>query len=119
MTQSFDSIVIGAGAMGSAAAYYLAKAGQRVLLLEQFEIDHRLGSSHGQSRIIRYAYDHPVYVKLAAASFPAWKALEEESGETLYVRTGGFDFGVPGTPSLDAFFACLENAAIPHEKLSR
>jgi len=117
--QNFDAIVIGAGAMGSATAYYLAKAGQRVLLLEQFELDHRKGSSYGQSRIIRYAYDHPVYVKLAQASFPAWKAIEEESGETLYARTGGFDFGTPGTPSLDAFFACLDNAEIPHEKLTR
>ena len=36
MVQHFDAIVIGAGGVGSAAAYYLAKVGQRVLLLEQF-----------------------------------------------------------------------------------
>ena len=45
--------------MGSAAAYYLSGRGQRVLLLEQFELDHRMGSSYGYSRIIRYSYDHP------------------------------------------------------------
>ena len=44
---TFDVIVLGAGAMGSAAAYYLVRAGQRVLLLEQFEIDHQHGSSWG------------------------------------------------------------------------
>lgn len=42
---SMLSIVLGAGAMGSAATYYLSKAGQRVLLLDHFEIDHRQGSS--------------------------------------------------------------------------
>ncbi|NJL39776.1 MAG: FAD-dependent oxidoreductase [Leptolyngbyaceae cyanobacterium SM1_4_3] len=57
----FDAIVLGAGAMGSAAAYYLTQAKQRVLLLEQFELDHQKGSSHGLSRVIRYSYDHPIY----------------------------------------------------------
>ena len=45
MSQSYDAIVIGAGAMGSAAAYYLSRRGQSVLLLEQFELDHRQGST--------------------------------------------------------------------------
>src|SRR3989304_3221223 len=98
MTTTFDVIVLGAGAMGSAAAYHLSRAGQRVLVLEQFEIDHQKGSSYGYSRIIRYAYDHPAYVKLAKAAYPAWAVLEEEARETLYTRTGGIDFG----PSVDA-----------------
>ena len=55
MKEHFDAIVLGAGGMGSAAAYYLSKAGQRVLLLEQFELNHQQGSSYGVSRVIRYA----------------------------------------------------------------
>lgn len=62
MTQHFDAIVIGAGSMGSAAAYYLTLAKQRVLLLEQFKLDHQLGSSYGVARIIRYVYDDPIYI---------------------------------------------------------
>src|SRR5262245_3412070 len=52
MLTDFEYLIIGAGSMGSAAAYHLARDGQSVLLLEQFEIGHTRGSSHGESRII-------------------------------------------------------------------
>jgi sarcosine oxidase len=104
--------------MGSAAAYYLTKAGQRVLVLEQFEIDHQKGSSYGPSRIIRYVYDHPTYIKLAKATYPAWKALEEEAGEKLFLRTGGLDFGLPDDPMLQNTFDSVKTMNIPHEVLS-
>ena len=81
--------------MGSAAAYYLAKSGQKVLLLEQFELNHQKGSSYGFSRVIRYTYDNPIYVELMRAAYPLWFALEEAAGEKLYVKTGGLDFGFP------------------------
>jgi glycine/D-amino acid oxidase-like deaminating enzyme len=51
--EQFDVIIIGAGAMGSASAFYLAKEGKKVLLLEQFELLHNKGSSHGESPIQR------------------------------------------------------------------
>jgi monomeric sarcosine oxidase len=115
MANVYDAIVLGAGAMGSAAAYHLAKAGQRVLLLEQFEIDHQKGSSYGFSRITRYAYDHPIYVRLMKSAFPAWSALEAESGETLYIRTGGLDFGRPKQSNLRNVMNALDTEAIPYE----
>src|SRR5258708_16212480 len=96
----YDVIVLGLGVMGSAAAYHLAKDGKRVLALEQFELDHRLGSSYGESRIIRYAYAHPAYVELAKHAFPMWRALEQESGQKLITPTGGLDFGKPDSPTL-------------------
>lgn len=115
MTTSYDAIVLGAGAMGSAAAYHLAKAGQRVLLLEQFEIDHQKGSSYGFSRIIRYAYEHPAYIQLMRSAYPAWFALEEAAGETLYTRTGGLDFGRPNQQEMQNILAALEAENIPHD----
>lgn len=118
MDLSFDVIIVGAGAVGSAAAYHAAKAGARVLLLEQFEIDHGRGSSHGASRIIRYAYDHPAYIALAKAAFPAWKALEQEAGEALYVQTGGVDFSRRGEPVFENMLRCLTEAGIPFELLN-
>ena len=118
MTKTFDTIVIGAGAMGSAAAYYLSRRGERVLLLEQFELDHRRGSSYGYSRIIRYSYDYPEYVDLAKDTFPLWFALEAELGETLYFRTGGIDFGPADDESFRATIAAVQSADIPHELLS-
>ncbi len=87
MLQHFDAIVLGAGGMGSAAAYYLSKAGQRVLLLEQFELNHQKGSSYGFSRVIRHSYDNPIYINLMRDAYPLWFALEEEAGEKLYVKT--------------------------------
>ena len=118
MSQVFDAIVIGAGAMGSAAAYYLSERLQRVLLLEQFELDHRLGSSYGYSRIIRYAYDHPEYVELAKDTFPLWYSLQEKLGEQLVVQTGGIDFGPAGEASLEATIAAMQTSGLPHELLS-
>lgn len=115
---TYDAIVLGAGAMGSAAAYYLAKAGQRVLLLEQFEIDHQKGSSYGFSRIIRYSYDDPRYIELAKATYPLWFALEDEAGDQLYIKTGGIDFGTPDEPSLQSTIESVKNASIPHEILT-
>ena len=118
MTETFDAIVIGAGAMGSAAAYYLSKRGQRVLLLEQFELDHRKGSSYGYSRIIRYSYDHLEYVELMKDSFPLWFALEQELGEKLYFRTGGIDFGPLDDETLQATIQAVQAGDISHEVLT-
>ena len=55
MNQAFDVIVVGLGAMGSAAAWQAARRGWRVLGIEQFGAAHDRGSSHGQTRIIRAA----------------------------------------------------------------
>ena len=60
-----DVIVIGAGAMGSATAWWLAKRGRDVVVLDRFEPGHLRGSSHGSARIFRLAYDEPEYVRLA------------------------------------------------------
>src|SRR5256885_16906070 len=114
----YDVIVLGLGVMGSAAAYHLAGDGWRVLALEQFELDHRLGSSYGESRIIRYTYDHPTYVEMAKWTFPMWRELEQESGRKLMVQTGGLDFGPPDFPTFVATRQNLQDAGIPYEILS-
>jgi monomeric sarcosine oxidase len=118
MTQTYDAIVIGAGAMGSAAAYYLAKSGQKTLLLEQFRLDHQMGSSYGKSRIIRYAYDYPVYIAMAKAVYPLWNDLEAASGEKLYLKTGGLDFGRPEQPRFAATSRSLKQMEVYFEDLS-
>ena len=117
MANVFDAIVIGAGAMGSAATYYLSMRGQRVLLLEQFELDHRKGSSYGYSRIIRYSYDHAEYVDLMKDTFPLWFALEAELGEKLYFKTGGIDFGPADDETLQATINAVRSSSISHELL--
>ena len=80
--------VVGAGIMGSATAYALAREGHDVLLLEQFHIGHEHGSSHGRSRIVRLAYPEVEFVELAKAAFVGWRDLEQESGQELLELNG-------------------------------
>lgn len=119
MAQQFDVIVIGAGGVGSAATYYLSKAGKKVLLLEQFELDHQNGSSYGYSRVIRYTYDNPIYVDLMRDAYPLWFALQEAAGEQLYVKTGGLDFGIPETDTFRRMKASLDAAELDYEHLDK
>jgi sarcosine oxidase len=84
-----DVIVIGVGGMGSSACYHLAKNGVSVLGLEQFDHGHPLGSSHGQSRILRKAYfEHPNYVPLLHRAYEAWHELELKMRQKVYHETG-------------------------------
>jgi monomeric sarcosine oxidase len=80
--------VVGAGIMGSATAYALARQGRDVLLLEQFQIGHHHGSSHGRSRIVRLAYPEVEFIELAREAFAGWRDLEHESGQELLELKG-------------------------------
>lgn len=91
--ESVDAVVVGAGGMGAATAWQLAKRGRSVALLEQFEHPHRRGSSHGQTRIFRVSYRDSRYTELAAFSIPLWRELESESGEDLLEQSGQLDHG--------------------------
>lgn len=96
MVERVDVVVIGAGGMGAATAWQLAKRGRSVVLLEQFEHLHRWGSSHGQTRIFRFAYRDPRYTELATFSLPLWRELENDSGAVLLEQNGQVDHGYPG-----------------------
>lgn len=92
----YDCIVLGAGGVGSAALFHLARRGARVLGIEQFAPGHDRGSSHGQTRLIRQAYyEHPDYVPLVQRAFDLWGELETLAGETLYHQVGLVQIG-PG-----------------------
>jgi sarcosine oxidase len=98
----YSHIVVGAGALGTAASYWLAKRGVRdVLVLEQFELGNDRGASEDHSRIIRHSYHSADYTALTPAAFQTWGELEEETGLQLVVRTGGLDLATLGTPAID------------------
>ena len=118
-SSSYDVIVIGVGGMGSATAWHLARRGCRVLGLEQFNIPHDLGSSHGQTRIIRLAYsEHPSYVPLLRRAYALWREIEDRAGERLLHITGALDAG----PADDWVFrgskASCEEHGLAHEILT-
>ncbi len=110
--QRFQVIVAGVGGMGSAACYYLARRGVRVLGLERFDIPHTMGSSHGQTRIIRLAYlEHPSYVGLLRRSYELWREIESHVGEQLLHITGSLDVG----PADSLVFKGSLQSCIEHE----
>jgi sarcosine oxidase len=93
---SLDAIVLGAGGVGSATLYHLARRGLQVLGIEQFSRAHDQGSSHGHTRIIRKAYfEHPDYVPLLQRAYELWHKLEHESGQRLYEPVGLVEIGPP------------------------
>ena len=86
-------MVIGGGAMGSAAAWALARRGRDVTLLEQFGPGHRIGASHGTTRNFNPGYADPDYVAMLAEAARLWSELETDSGERLLARTGVVNHG--------------------------
>jgi sarcosine oxidase len=104
--------------MGSATLYQLARRGQRVLGLEAFEAGHRLGSSHGESRIIRLAYyEHPSYVPLLRRAYALWEELERVSSERLLRITGGLMIGAPDSALVSGARASAVQHGLEHELL--
>lgn len=88
MPPQFDVVVVGAGIFGSCTAYHCQKLGLRTLLLEQFNLGHSNGSSHGKSRIIRYAHAAPEYVPLVGDAYSQIAELEKKRGEKLWNKLG-------------------------------
>src|SRR4029453_7559126 len=116
----FDIIVVGVGAMGSAACHHLARRGARVLGLEQFAIPHAMGSSHGDSRMIRLCYyEHPDYVPLLRRAYELWAELESEAGAKLLQITGGLYMGSPECEFISGTLRAANEHRLPHEKLDR
>jgi sarcosine oxidase len=115
----YDVIVVGAGAMGSAAAMHLAARGQRVIAFDRFDVPNDHGSSHGLTRIIRIAYyEHPSYVPLLVRAAELWAELERRSGERLFVRTGSIDASAPGDPVFEGSRRSCAIHGLPHEVLT-
>ena len=115
---TYDAIVIGAGGMGSATLYHVARRGLRVLGIERFDVPHDLGSSHGESRIIRLAYaEHPDYVPLLRRAYALWRELETQAGEKLLIVTGGIDAGAEDSATVRGSVASCALHDLPHERL--
>ena len=118
MTPSFDVIIAGVGGMGSAAAYHMAARGLRVLALEQHDLGHGFGSSHGLTRIIRLAYfEDPSYVPLLRRAFTLWRELEQGLPEPLLHVTGGLDVGAEGSVVFEGSRRSCREHHLPHEVL--
>ena len=114
----YDAIVVGVGGMGSATVYELARRGLRVIGLEQHDIPHDRGSSHGVNRVIRLAYwEHPAYVPLLRRAYELWRELEARCHEQLLYITGSIDAGRADSKTVVGSLRSCEIHELPHELL--
>ncbi|HYH78073.1 MAG TPA: FAD-dependent oxidoreductase [Arthrobacter sp.] len=116
MGTTLDTVVIGGGAMGSAAAWALARRGRQVTLLEQFGPGHRIGASHGTTRNLNPGYHRAEYVAMLAEAMELWDELAQDSGARLLARTGVVNHGPD--PQLPQVHAALTQAGIRADFLS-
>ena len=121
----YDVIVLGLGAVGSAALYQLAKRGRRVLGIDQFSPPHAFGSSSGETRIIRKAIgEGDTYVPLVLRSYEIFREIEKETGARLLKVTGGLWISSPARQAethvanfFDNTLAAARRFKIEHEIL--
>jgi sarcosine oxidase len=115
----FDVVVVGLGAMGSAALHHVARRGKRVLGVERYAPGHDRGSSHGETRIIRLGYfEHPSYVPLLRRAYKLWRELEEAAGRALLHVTGIAEIGPPNSALIKGTLACAQMHDLRHEVLA-
>lgn len=117
--QQYDAIIVGAGSMGMAAGYYLAKQGARTLMLDASDPPHTMGSHHGDTRIIRHAYgEGKQYVPLALRAQQLWCELAESSGIRLFAQTGVLSVSFENSPFLQEVKESAAQYTLPLEVLS-
>jgi len=85
-----DSVVIvGAGTFGGSLAWWLAREGVEVTLIDQFEAGDRRATSGGETRLIRCGHgEDPDYTASARRARTLWRELEAESGADLLIECG-------------------------------
>ena len=113
-----DVIVVGLGAVGSAAAWRLAEAGHHVIGFDRWDPPHAHGSTHGDSRITREtAWEGPQYLPLVRRAFELWPQLERHADELLFVRSGGLFLAPPEDRLVSGSVSSAEPHGLPYEVL--
>ncbi|MGM0901794.1 MAG: N-methyl-L-tryptophan oxidase [Bacillota bacterium] len=115
----FETIIIGAGSMGMAAGYYLAKSGKKVLLIDSHHPPHTEGSHHGETRIIRHAYgEGEHYIALALRAQELWGELQTLTDKKLFEQTGVLSVGAASSEFMQNILNSAEVHSLPVEKLT-
>lgn len=111
---------MGLGAVGSAAALSLARAGVDVIGFDRFRPPHKMGSTHGESRITRCtAWEGAQYVPLVARANVLLRELAASTGRQYFDPCGGLFIGAPEDFFIVDSRASAEATGLPYEMLSR
>src|SRR5688572_24116189 len=115
----YDVIVLGAGGVGSAALFHLARRGVKVLGIDRFNPPHDRGSTHGHTRVIRQAYfEHSDYVPLLVESYRLWRELEQLAHRSLLHQIGLIQVGPAGGMVVPGVLRSAEMHELAVEKLT-
>lgn len=105
--------------MGTAAAWALARRGHSVIVLEQFEHMHKLGSHGGHTRIFRHAYfEGASYVPWTLEADRLFSELQERAGIEMQIRCGCLDMGSPESGHARRAQDAALAYSLPHEMLT-
>jgi sarcosine oxidase len=119
LSQHADVVVVGLGAMGSAACAQLAARGTSVIGIDQYHPPHPYGSTHGETRMTRLAVgEGPEYVPLVRRSHELWREIEAQTGTRLLTQTGGLIISRPGSWFFEGTRDLARRVGIEHEELS-
>ncbi|MGA5691622.1 N-methyl-L-tryptophan oxidase [Cytobacillus pseudoceanisediminis] len=118
MKKHYSVIVVGAGSVGMATGYFLARKGVDTLLIDAFNPPHGNGSHHGETRLIRHATgEGRQYVSLVLRSQHLWHQLEEETGRRLFIPSGTLMVGEEDVPFIKETVRSAVEHSIYIEKL--
>jgi sarcosine oxidase len=118
MSRRYDTVVVGAGVFGAWTAWHLHRRGKRVLLVDAHDPGHARASSGGETRIIRLGYGPDrIYTEWAQQSLQAWRLLERESSNQLFVRTGVLWLSRLDDPHTTGTRSVLSALGVPCEEL--
>lgn len=111
-----DVVVIGLGAFGSSTLWRLAARGLNVAGVEQYQIAHKLGSTHGSTRTFRIACnEHPGLGAIALKSLELWTELSKTTGQEHVRQIGCLNAGAPDSRPVRGTIEASRAAGVPVE----
>lgn len=93
-SSAYDVIVVGCGIVGASCAWHLARAGQRVLVLER-EPGPAMGSTGRSAAGVRVQFTTEANVRLSMHSLPVWREFRDRHGVDVGYRPIGYLLLVP------------------------
>ncbi|GAA0434009.1 N-methyl-L-tryptophan oxidase [Lentibacillus halophilus] len=119
MKTDYDVIIVGAGSMGMAAGYYLARQGVHPLLVDAFDPPHENGSHSGNTRLIRHACGEGIaYVPLAIKAQELWDELQDKTSDPIFRKTGVVNYAPKGSAFINQVITGGNQYGLHVEELS-